>query len=146
MSTSSLIRTSWRATRHRPFLAVGALVAGLALSACGSSSGTAASTSSSSSAATAASSSTSSAGSASSSAGSAADTSEAAAAAPDLSGVTLRVGETGYAQQWLLIQAAGLGDTPYKVEDSVFQGGNLQLEALGADAIDLASTDRKSVV
>lgn len=141
MSSSSLIRTSWRATRHRPLLAVGALVAGLALSACGSSSGTAASTSSPSAAATtsAPSSVASGTGSATSSADSAAGTSEAAAA-PDLSGVTLRVGETGYAQQWLLIQAAGLGDTPYKVEDSVFQGGNLQLEALGADAIDLAST------
>jgi sulfonate transport system substrate-binding protein len=62
-----------------------------------------------------------------------------AAGGVDLSGVTLRVGETGYAQQLLLLQAAGLDDTPYTVQDSVFQGGNLQLEALGADAIDLAS-------
>jgi len=58
----------------------------------------------------------------------------------DLSGVTLRVGETGFKQQELLLENAGLADTPYKVEYSLFQGGNLQLEALGAGAIDLAST------
>ncbi len=58
----------------------------------------------------------------------------------DLSGVTLRVGETGFKQQELLLENAGLADTPYKIEYSLFQGGNLQLEALGAGAIDLAST------
>ena len=58
---------------------------------------------------------------------------------PDLSGVTLRIGDTGYALQQLLLQKAGLDNTPYKVTDSVFQGGNLQLEALGAGAIDLAN-------
>jgi len=58
----------------------------------------------------------------------------------DLSGVTLRIGETGYKQQELLLQNASLADTPYKTEFSLFQGGNLQLEALGAGAIDLAST------
>ncbi|TKV60839.1 ABC transporter substrate-binding protein [Nakamurella flava] len=57
----------------------------------------------------------------------------------DLSAVTLRVGETGWKQQELLLQSAGLADTPYRTEFSLFQGGNLQLEALGADAIDLAS-------
>jgi sulfonate transport system substrate-binding protein len=39
----------------------------------------------------------------------------------------------------LLLQNAGLADTPYQTEFSLFQGGNLQLEALGAGAIDLAS-------
>ena len=62
-----------------------------------------------------------------------------AAGDPDLSGVTLRVGETGWQTQTLLLAQAGLGDTPYTVEPSTFQGGNLQLEALGAGAIDLAS-------
>ena len=57
----------------------------------------------------------------------------------DLSGVTLRIGETGCKQQELLLENAGLADTPYKTEFSLFQGGNLQLEALGAGAIDLAS-------
>ena len=58
---------------------------------------------------------------------------------PDLSGVTLRIGETGWKQQQLLLENAGLADTPYTTEFSLFQGGNLQLEALGAGAIDLAS-------
>jgi len=57
----------------------------------------------------------------------------------DLSGVTLKIGETGWKQQELLLENAGLADTPYKTEFSLFQGGNLQLEALGAGAIDLAS-------
>ncbi len=62
-----------------------------------------------------------------------------AAAGTDLSGVTLRIGETGWKQQQLLLEQAGLADTPYHTEFSLFQGGNLQLEALGAGAIDLAS-------
>ena len=53
--------------------------------------------------------------------------------------MTLRIGETGYKQQELLLQNAGLADTPYQTESSLFQGGNLQLEALGAGALDLAS-------
>lgn len=62
-----------------------------------------------------------------------------AAAGTDLSGVTLKIGETGWKQQQLLLQKAGLADTPYGTDFSLFQGGNLQLEALGAGAIDLAS-------
>lgn len=58
----------------------------------------------------------------------------------DLTAVTLRVGETGWKQQELLLESAGLADTPYRTEYSLFQGGNLQLEALGANAIDLASS------
>jgi len=65
--------------------------------------------------------------------------SPAAAGEVDLSGVTLRIGETGWKQQQLLLQNAGVADTPYATEFSLFQGGNLQLEALGAGAIDLAS-------
>jgi sulfonate transport system substrate-binding protein len=57
----------------------------------------------------------------------------------DLSGVTLRIGETGWKTQQLLLESAGLSDTPYQTEFSLFQGGNLQLEALGAGALDLAS-------
>jgi sulfonate transport system substrate-binding protein len=68
-----------------------------------------------------------------------ASVSPAAAGGVDLSGVTLRIGETGWKQQQLLLQNAGVADTPYATEFSLFQGGNLQLEALGADAIDLAS-------
>jgi sulfonate transport system substrate-binding protein len=64
---------------------------------------------------------------------------DAAADAVDTAGVTLRIGETGWKTQQLLLEKAGLADTPYKTEFSLFQGGNLQLEALGAGAIDLAS-------
>ena len=62
-----------------------------------------------------------------------------AAGTVDTSGVTLRIGETGWKSQQLLLEKAGLADTPYKTEFSLFKGGNLQLEALGAGAIDLAS-------
>ena len=62
-----------------------------------------------------------------------------AAGSVDLSGVTLRIGETGWKTQQQLLENAGLADTPYKTEYSLFQGGNLQLEALGAGALDLAS-------
>ena len=51
----------------------------------------------------------------------------------------MRIGETGYATQQLLLQHAGLANTPYTLKASVFQGGNLQWEALGAGAIDLAN-------
>lgn len=60
--------------------------------------------------------------------------------AADLSKVTLRVGQTGWGNLEQGFKAAGLDDTPYKVEYSVFQGGNLQLEAIAADHLDLAQT------
>lgn len=107
---------------RRTLIGVGAAVAALVVSACGSSA-------TSGSSATAA-------VSAAAAQGSSAAGSPATA---DLSGVTLRIGDTGYALQQLLLQKSGLGDTPYKVTDSVFQGGALQLEALGAGAIDLAN-------
>jgi sulfonate transport system substrate-binding protein len=120
----NVFQASPAAARTRRRKRTGGLVVGVALalvlSACGSSS--------------------------SGSSSSAGSVSAAAAAVPvsgsagvDLSGVTLRIGDTGYATQQLLLQKAGLDNTPYKVTDSVFQGGNLQLEALGAGAIDLAN-------
>lgn|GEM_PF-110307 len=61
-------------------------------------------------------------------------------AAVDLSKVTLRVGQTGWGNYEQGFRAAGLDDTPYKIEFSVFQGGNLQLEAIAADHLDVALT------
>lgn len=58
----------------------------------------------------------------------------------DLSKVTLRIGQTGWGNYEQGFKAAGLDDTPYKIEYSVFQGGNLQLEAIAADHLDVALT------
>jgi sulfonate transport system substrate-binding protein len=60
--------------------------------------------------------------------------------AADLSKVTLRVGETGWGNLEAGLKAAGLEDTPYKVDYKVFQGGNLCLEAMAADHLDLTLT------
>jgi sulfonate transport system substrate-binding protein len=59
-------------------------------------------------------------------------------AAPDidLSGVTLRVGDQVNITQSGL-EAAGLADTPYKIEWAAFPSGPPLLEALAADAIDI---------
>ncbi|MBY0011847.1 ABC transporter substrate-binding protein [Paenibacillus typhae] len=81
-------------------------------------------------------------------ASSSAEPSAAATAAPDstaspeadLSGVTLRIGQVGWSEWEEGFKAAGLLDTPYKVEFSVFQGGNLELEAIAADQLDFAIT------
>ena len=54
----------------------------------------------------------------------------------DLSGVTLRVGDQVNITQSGLA-AAGLADTPYKIEWSAFPSGPPLLEALAADAIDI---------
>ncbi|WP_322777845.1 ABC transporter substrate-binding protein [Frankia sp. Cas4] len=59
---------------------------------------------------------------------------------PDLSGVTLRVGETGYQRQRLYLEAAGLANTPYKVEYATFDSGTLQLQAIAAGNLDLAQS------
>lgn len=64
----------------------------------------------------------------------------AADAGPDLSQVTLRIGQTGWANQQIGFKEAGLDDTPYKIEFSVFQGGNLQLEAMAGNHLDVAAT------
>jgi sulfonate transport system substrate-binding protein len=58
----------------------------------------------------------------------------------DLKKVTLVVGQTGWGSYEEGLKAAGLDDTPYKVEYQVFQGGNLQLEAMAAKHLDLALT------
>lgn len=58
----------------------------------------------------------------------------------DLSTVTLRVGQTGWNQVGAALQVAHLDNTPYKVKWSVFTGGNKQLQALQAGALDVASS------
>jgi len=58
----------------------------------------------------------------------------------DLSKVTIVVGETGWKSKEIGFKEAGLNDTPYKVEYVNFQGGNLQLEAMAANHLDLALT------
>lgn len=57
-------------------------------------------------------------------------------ATPDLSGVTLRVGDQAKLVQSLL-EAAGQADTPFKIDWSSFTSGPPLLEALNADAIDI---------
>lgn len=58
----------------------------------------------------------------------------------DLSEVTIKVGQTGWGSHEQALKAAGLDDTPYKVEYSVFQGGNLILEAMTAGHVDFGVT------
>ncbi|UUZ96586.1 ABC transporter substrate-binding protein [Paenibacillus sp. P25] len=60
-------------------------------------------------------------------------------ASVDLGKVTLRVGQTGWGSYELGLKAAGLDKTPYKVQYHVFQGGNLQLEAMAANNLDFGS-------
>jgi sulfonate transport system substrate-binding protein len=62
-----------------------------------------------------------------------------AGATPDLSGVTLKVGQTGWAVDQAVLQVAGLDKTPYKVSYAVFPGGNNQVEALQAGALDVGA-------
>ena len=54
--------------------------------------------------------------------------------------VVLRVAETGWDSFNQVLIAAGLDDTPYTVEYSIFQGGNLCLEAMAADKIDFTGS------
>lgn len=67
-----------------------------------------------------------------------------ASAAPvsnaDLASVTLRVGQTGWATAQAALKVAHLDDTPYKVDWSVFSGGDKQLQALQGGALDVATT------
>ncbi|MFF4255312.1 PhnD/SsuA/transferrin family substrate-binding protein [Streptomyces sp. NPDC001663] len=58
----------------------------------------------------------------------------------DVSTVTLRVGATGWKVEEAVLKYAGLDDTPYKVKWSLFQGGDQQLQAIRAGALDLASS------
>lgn len=64
----------------------------------------------------------------------------AASGAADLSGVTLRIGQTLWPSLKTELQLAGVDTTPYTIEWSVFPGGDKQLQALGAGAIDVAES------
>ncbi|WP_110953963.1 ABC transporter substrate-binding protein [Anaerosinus massiliensis] len=57
----------------------------------------------------------------------------------DLSDVVIRVGAASGANGQAIIAAAGLDKTPYKVEFHVMQGGNLVLEAMAANQLDLGT-------
>jgi sulfonate transport system substrate-binding protein len=62
------------------------------------------------------------------------------AAVADLSGVTLRVGQTLWPSLKTQFELAGVDKAPYTIEWSVFPGGDKQLLALGAGAIDVAES------
>ncbi|MEU9472590.1 PhnD/SsuA/transferrin family substrate-binding protein [Streptomyces avermitilis] len=57
-----------------------------------------------------------------------------------LSSVTLHVGATGWKNEEAILKFAHLDNTPYKVRWSVFQGGDQQLQAIRAGALDVASS------
>jgi sulfonate transport system substrate-binding protein len=57
----------------------------------------------------------------------------------DITKVTLHVGETGWPDLETGFKAAGVSDTPYKVAYSLFQGGNMQIEAMGSGNLDIAT-------
>jgi len=63
-----------------------------------------------------------------------------AESSPDRSAVTLRVGATGWKVEEAILKFAHFDDTPYNVKWSVFQGGDLQLQAIRAGALDIASS------
>lgn len=56
------------------------------------------------------------------------------------SSVTLRVGSTGWSTAQAALRVAGLDRTPYQVQWAVFPGGDKQLQALQAGALDLTET------
>jgi sulfonate transport system substrate-binding protein len=58
----------------------------------------------------------------------------------DVSSVTLKVGATGWKQEEAVLRFAHLDNTPYKVKWNLFQGGDQQLQAIRAGALDLASS------
>jgi sulfonate transport system substrate-binding protein len=64
----------------------------------------------------------------------------AAGSSTNLSSVTLKVGVTGWNNLGAALQVAGLDNTPYHLDWSVFSGGNLQLQALQSGALDVASS------
>ncbi|MGY1503051.1 ABC transporter substrate-binding protein [Streptomyces sp. QTS52] len=67
--------------------------------------------------------------------------SQAQAESPsDQSAVTLKVGTTGWKVEEAILKFAHLDDTPYKVKWNVFQGGDLQLQAIRAGALDVATS------
>jgi sulfonate transport system substrate-binding protein len=58
----------------------------------------------------------------------------------NLSSVTLKVGQTGWAMDQAALQVAGLDHTPYAVQWPVFPGGDKQLQALQANALDVTES------
>lgn len=54
----------------------------------------------------------------------------------DLSGVTLHIGAASSKNAQGIVEAAGLADTPYKVEFHNLRSGSLVLEAIGANQLD----------
>lgn len=63
-----------------------------------------------------------------------------APASTDLSSVTLRVGQTGWATIKSVLAIAGEDTTPYHLDFSVFSGGDQQLQALQSGALDVAQS------
>ncbi|MEV0222881.1 PhnD/SsuA/transferrin family substrate-binding protein [Streptomyces sp. NPDC050704] len=68
------------------------------------------------------------------------DAEAGSSSASDLSSVILAVGATGWKNEEAVLRFAHLDDTPYKVKWSLFQGGDQQLQAIRAGALDLASS------
>jgi sulfonate transport system substrate-binding protein len=64
----------------------------------------------------------------------------AGSSSSDVSSVTLRVGDTGWKVDEAVLKYAHLDDTPYKVKWNLFPGGDKQLQAIRAGALDLASS------
>jgi sulfonate transport system substrate-binding protein len=60
-----------------------------------------------------------------------------AEAGADISGVTLSVGDIQWKEDQSLFDAAGVGETPYKLNITVFEGGNTSVEAVNAARIDI---------
>lgn len=75
-----------------------------------------------------------------SSAGVSSTVSTASTSSADLRDVTLRVAEVGWGNWEAAFKEAGLDKTPYKVQYSVFAGGNLCLEAMAAGQIDFTGS------
>jgi sulfonate transport system substrate-binding protein len=57
-----------------------------------------------------------------------------------LSDVTLHVGSTGWLSTKAALEFAGLANTEYKVDWSLFQGGDQQLEAIKSGALDVTNS------
>jgi sulfonate transport system substrate-binding protein len=60
--------------------------------------------------------------------------------AVNLSSVSLRVGATGWTTAAAALKIAGLDNTPYKLSWPVFSGGDKQMQALQAGALDVGSS------
>ncbi len=65
---------------------------------------------------------------------------DAAASEGGQGSVVIKVGQTGWGNLEQGLKAAGLDNTPYGIEYSVFQGGNLILEAMAANQVDFGVT------